>query len=397
MHFFFLSIGLVSRSQQLHYVYLQTDNKQPFYVRLNEKVYSSSSGGYVVIPKLTEGTYTLSVGFPKNEWPVQSLKINVAGKDMGYALKNFGARGWGLFNLQTLEVINSFSASPETASVTTGKTDDFSNVLADVVNTPSIKEEKKKVPEPVTPVKQEQPATEPVRPVEKSKKSTVVKVSSAYDADGIVLTYHDKQTSVTDTINIFIPGTETISKEKKPEPVLQAREPEAKPVPAVAEKTKEKPSKSTETVNTPKFIDLEMPVGNTDSMVNKTPAETTLEKNPSVTVDTKAEKPGPGPVMINSDCKQIATEDDFFKTRKKMASEKTDDAMVTAASKMFKQKCYSTEQVKNLSVLLLGDEGKYKLFDVAYPHVFDTNLFRQLESQLTDQYIIKRFRAMLRN
>ena len=53
--FLFLSlVGLASKAQQFHFVYLQTDNKQPFYVRINEKLYSSSASGYVVIPKLIE-------------------------------------------------------------------------------------------------------------------------------------------------------------------------------------------------------------------------------------------------------------------------------------------------------------------------------------------------------
>ena len=80
-----------------------------------------------------------------------------------------------------------------------------------------------------------------------------------------------------------------------------------------------------------------------------------------------------------------------------MTAEKDEDGMVKAATRMFKQKCYSTEQVKNLSVLFLKDEGKYKLFDAAYPHIHDTQSFKQFESQLTDTYIITRFRAMIRN
>jgi Domain of unknown function (DUF4476) len=80
-----------------------------------------------------------------------------------------------------------------------------------------------------------------------------------------------------------------------------------------------------------------------------------------------------------------------------MAAEKKDDEMIIVAKKMFKQKCYSTEQIKNLSVLFLKDEAKYKLFDAAYPYVYDSQLFKQLEFLLSDQYIITRFRAMIRN
>jgi hypothetical protein len=120
----FLMLGLVSRAQQLHFLYMETDNKQPFYVKLKEKIYSSSSTGYLVIPKMAEGTYNLSVGFPKNEWPLQNLAVSIADKDLGFALKNFESKGWGLFNLQTLEVINASSVMVnQTARATEAKTD----------------------------------------------------------------------------------------------------------------------------------------------------------------------------------------------------------------------------------------------------------------------------------
>ena len=141
----FICGGLHSKAQQFHFIYLQSDNKQPFYVRLNERIFSSSSSGYLVIPKMTPGEHKLIVGFAKNEWPLQNLNVQVAGKDLGFALKNFERKGWGLFNLQTLEVIN--TASPgalDVAQSTESKTDNFSDELSKVVNTPSLREQKKK-------------------------------------------------------------------------------------------------------------------------------------------------------------------------------------------------------------------------------------------------------------
>ena len=80
-----------------------------------------------------------------------------------------------------------------------------------------------------------------------------------------------------------------------------------------------------------------------------------------------------------------------------MTSQKSDDDMINVATKLFKQKCYSVEQVKNLSGLFFKDGGKYKFFDAAYPYVHDTPNYNQLESQLTDAYFITRFKAMIRN
>ena len=80
-----------------------------------------------------------------------------------------------------------------------------------------------------------------------------------------------------------------------------------------------------------------------------------------------------------------------------MAAEDNDEDMIVAAKKMFKSKCYSTEQVKNLSVLFLKDKGRYSFFDAAYPFIHDTQNFGRLESQLSDPYYVTRFKAMIRN
>ena len=80
-----------------------------------------------------------------------------------------------------------------------------------------------------------------------------------------------------------------------------------------------------------------------------------------------------------------------------MAASSSDDAMVDAAKKAFKATCYSVEQIKNLSALFLNDAGKYNFFDAAYPHIYDSQNFGALQNQLTDQYYISRFKAMIRN
>ena len=153
---------------------------------------------------------------------------------------------------------------------------------------------------------------------------------------------------------------------------------------------------------TPKFIDITLPNPNA-----KTDSATAKQEPPVPVVEKKVEVVAPAPekpkestvkpVMLNSDCKATAGEDDFLKLRKKMAAENNDDDMVTIAKKAFKSKCYTTEQVKNLSVLFLKDEGKYKFFDAAYPFVTDAYNFASLETQLTDSYFITRFKVMLRH
>jgi hypothetical protein len=102
-------------------------------------------------------------------------------------------------------------------------------------------------------------------------------------------------------------------------------------------------------------------------------------------------------LIPNSNCLNNASEDDFIKLRRKMIAEDKEDDMVNVARKQFKLKCFTVEQIKNLSVILLTEDGKYHFFDAAYPYASDSGNFYLLESELKDAYYINRFKSMLRH
>ncbi|MCP9751916.1 DUF4476 domain-containing protein [Ferruginibacter sp. HRS2-29] len=377
-------------SQHNHFVYVQSDNKQPFYVRLNDKVYSSSASGYAIISKLQKGDYVLSVGFPKNEFPQQSISINVSG-DAGYMLKNFGDKGWGLYNIQTMAVnmASGGTAGSGTAATTQPKDDGFSNTLSGVVKTPvqvvtPAKDSQLTVqPTPVTEVKL---VTEPVKTAVVENAGSIKMLNSTKDNSGRSAVYIDNIAGANDTVRIFIPA------------VTKAVIPVKEPVKEVVKEDK-------------KFLDIELvnPNAKVDSVkeVIAEPVKTTVVATTPAASNPQPANPQPvtvapvttptKPLTINSDCRSLASDDDFFKIRKKMAAEDKEDDMIAAAKKMFKSKCYSTEQVKNLSVLFLKDKDKYNFFDAAYPFIHDTQNFSSLEKQLSDPYYITRFKAMIRN
>ncbi|MEO7265881.1 MAG: DUF4476 domain-containing protein [Ferruginibacter sp.] len=404
--------SLASYSQQNYFVYLQTDSKQPFYIKLNEQLYSSSGSGYLVIPKLQNGTYNFAVGFPRAEWPQQLISVNINNKDEGYLLKNFNEKGWGLFNMQSLDIIMAKSEGDKKSTTVVNTNDGFSDILAGVVNTPSLNE--KAAIEKTSPVTIDAPISiVKTEPVEKAIESTSVvsnsirKLDAAIDNEGSTLIYIDNTGALSDTIRIFIA--------KEPIASIAIKEEEMK-VPitndSIVLANTEVKSENTiietpkESAKEPGFIDIELPNPNSkqDTAVitlNPPPVinETKLEM-PVVNVpaDQEIKKENSQSIISipNSDCKQFATDEDFLKLRKKMASYDKDEDMISAARKYFKSKCYSTEQVKNLSVLFLTDEGKYQFFDTAYPFVHDSSKFSSLQSQLTDSYYLNRFKAMVR-
>ena len=375
----FICLGIGAQSQQYHFVYLQTDNKQPFYVRIQEKLYSSSSTGYLVIPKLRSGSHLLTVGFPKNEWPSQTIPLQITDKDLGYSLKNFESKGWALFNWQTMEVINSNQASANNSPVvsTTEATDGFSSVLSEVVNTPL---RKKTVNEPNT-VSEAPPVVSKQEVVTSNIAANISKISSISDKEGTAVMYVDRWEGGIDTIQVITEGKINVTKPIVVESTAVVIKPSVTeaPITNVSKDASEK------------FLDIELANPNAGIASNPT------DKKEDNSISAPENKPvATRPVMINSDCKQVATEEDFFKSRKKMVSQKSEKDMTEAAIKFFKQKCYTVAQVKNLGAIFLTDAGKYAFLENAYPFVLDSHNFSTLESMFTDTFYVNQFKSLIR-
>jgi hypothetical protein len=94
-------------------------------------------------------------------------------------------------------------------------------------------------------------------------------------------------------------------------------------------------------------------------------------------------------------CQSYASESDFYKLRKKMASQKSDDAMINESRKVFKSKCFTTEQVRNLGNLFLNEAAKFQFYEAAYPFSSDRANFAALEGEFRDAYFIHRFKKLV--
>ena len=468
-----------STAQINHFIYLQTENKQPFYVKFNKKIISSSASGYIIIPKLQPGSYDLIIGFPKNEWAEQHFTGSVKNEDVGYLVKNFGEKGWGLFNLQSLQVVMAGEKNAEATMVKVDKTDEFSNLLSNVVNDPTIlkKEVEKKaeiktdtsttILESTNKSTIEQSKVQKAAPVannavpDKSPNNQnkieekIEKIQEDKNEAGVHIVYVDKANEQADTVNVYIPkdsisSATDVSKglQQKDEKLhladttkndkslaLIAETPytkkksleEEKPkqvdnsvdsiqngnkMPAQIEPInsdatnkhgKEKlPQDTVPPATNEKFLPIEFspvvpsPSQKADVLVDSKSLNTEIAETENAK-DSANKSTKLSVLMINSDCIANASNDDFFKLRKKMASAKTDDSMLEIAKKGFKAKCFSSEQVKSLGALFLKEAGRYAFFDMAYQFVWDTHNFSSLEDQLSEPYYKSRFKAMIRH
>ena len=401
---FFVVIALTGQSQRQYYVFVESENSQPFYVRLGEAIHNSSGVGHVIVSQLIDSTYTFEIGFPKDQYPSNQFVIRINKKDHGYQLKNLTGKGWVLFDYQTAELLYPVKKEgiAQSGYSLVKKEDGFARLLSEVVNDTSVLYsivyekpiepvvKKEKVVAQDTALKKEDVVTKQnTEPLKEVPALVGVSLIGQKQSDsGRQMTFKDDK----DSVSIFIPVEQEVQKQT------------AAPQDDDKKKQSETDNKK-ENSNQPNNIKQEavavVPIVTADSVLKKSEPAVSKEAIDSShkvvqekTVDTASQQKKL--VLLNSDCKAIAWDNDVDKLRIKMLGEKDVDNKITLARKIFKTKCFSASQIKGLTELFVTDQDKYKFLDAAYPFVVDTDNFKQLSYLLSDDYYVKRFRTMVR-
>ena len=137
----FILIVSVAFAQKVYFVYLESESQQPFFAKLRDKTYPSSASGYVILSNLRDSSYTITIGFPSDKWPEQQFTVPTRAKDRGFLLKNFGEKGWGLFDLQTLSIqMSDGPPKGRSGSIQQGGVSAFTALLSRAANDPSLLE-----------------------------------------------------------------------------------------------------------------------------------------------------------------------------------------------------------------------------------------------------------------
>jgi hypothetical protein len=472
-------------AQKIYFVYLQTENNDPFFVRMDDKLFSSSPSGYLILSRLKDSTYHFRLGFPGKDIDLDfSTTINK--KDHGYLVKNFGEKGWGLFDLQSLGIQMSTSKVKSTAEVNKNdaQVDAFTDLLSRAAGDPSLKQnviwvkEEEKKPVAVATVEKEEKKPEITDAVVKQenkpevntqtdaklnekkpiavdnvtdkkpavtaaaidqgkstvntadrsdekkvvapasdkqtdsaaktpqavktesvyKRSLVTKISCTDTRDGFESVFVDEQNGKRDTIRIFIPGQarEAVAKE---EPKSDSAK-DSKKFLEIDPDKKQSTTTTTEVKNDQavKWWPFGNVFGKKEKDASKTESQT---KSPSTQKSEGPKKWNPFSKnkSASTEAKKCepAVQDDFLKLRRKMAEKTNDDGMLEEARKYFKEKCFTTEQIKNLSSMFLSNAGKYNFFEVAHNNVTDKENFSSLQSELKDEYYVGRFKTLVGN
>jgi hypothetical protein len=353
--FFWVVIFSTSLSAQTaHFLYIQSDNSQAFYVRLNNKVFSSSDVGFLIIPKLQSGKLSLIIGFPKNKWNAMNYDVNVESKDLSFQLKKVDSSNWELYDDLTKQMLVK-NKTDQQQDVMEINNDEFSNVLAEVSDNPKIKQIRKAAPvidsmnlkletkinvvehldTNANTVAVEIVQTEKIknkRSERKKDKQRIQKEFSFLDSTGNLIKYVIIDEGKSDTVSIFIPFTTVVKTDK----------------------------------NIPQQIPAVEIVQNEKSDLPK---------------ETAVKKP-----TINQ-----ATEKDFLQLRKQMILEESEDLMIDIAEKAFETTAYSTEMIKNLAVLFLKEKNKLNFLIRAYKYVSDKQNYNSLSTLLTEEKSLSQF------
>ena len=408
---FCVHLGL--KAQKVYFIYLQSENAAPFYIKMAGQIRSSTTEGYLIIPKLTDSTYVIALGQPgkQNE---SRFSITINKGDRGFLIKNFDGVP-GLFDLQTLAVYKPIAV--ETGAIQTiMRNDNFTTLLAKAADDTTIlfqavvMQKTKQEPQPeLIAVKED---VSPKQEVEIVPKSNSAKISAtgtiAQPGNTTGATSNEQKASVAEKSKIIPEPEKTTTVDEKQKGVIAPVEEEYKKS-VITQRSETStsegfglvfldayngevdtvqiiipnpkmsiPDTSDKITETKQFLDISSDIDSTKATAVLTPEKTTSEK-------------------LKAQCASLSTDDDFFKLRRDMTSKNSDEEMIAQAKKYFKAKCYRTEQIKYLSALFLTDESKYQFFDAAYMHVSDQERFPSLQLELKDNYYVNRFKALIGN
>ena len=373
---FFMLTALALKSQQTHFIYIQSEDKQPFYIRFKEKIISSSESGYLIAPKLEQGQLNFTLGFPKNAWPSSSYSLEIESKDLGFQLKKIDTLTWALYNIQTSDLLSPVEVNKVSTQIIETSTDEFTNILAEVSNTPSVKQKK---------INTESNSTILAPSIDSS---SIVKDNSILIKDNIT-----NDSNAAEIIGVRVP--------------VQSK-------PVVVKEKKEKKSK----------VRLEPSNVKQDfSFLDSTGRSLTYtikdgDKEDHVVVFISYEKPlvfpkeEPdslipvavdaiiAPDSIQTEVKQVikcstnAEEKDFIKLRRKMTQEDNEEKMIEVAEKSFKDKCYSTDQVRYLAVLFINEDNRLAFIRMSVNYISDLSMFGTLQQLFNTDKNINSFKEI---
>jgi hypothetical protein len=122
-----------------YFVLIQADSGQAFYIRLDSQLYASSPAGHLILAKLKDSAYPITVGFPGQIFPEQRYLLNSHQKDAAFQLIRQD-NSWRLFDDQgqTMPALADPAAGQMPLLAGAKKDDAFSQMMAAIVRDTAV-------------------------------------------------------------------------------------------------------------------------------------------------------------------------------------------------------------------------------------------------------------------
>ena len=403
-----------------YFVLIQADSGQAFYIRLDSQLYPSSPAGHLILAQLKDSAYPMTVGFPGQIYPEHRYLLNIRQRDQALRLSRQD-NNWRLLDDQgqSMPTVADPAAAEMPLLAGARKDDAFSQMMAAIVRDTAVMyntyaassdtaqpaadtvasrpiilapqtDVSSSLPAPpaAAPVTPTSPVASPAIP---SAPTGVVKLSEHKSTQSLSLVFTDHPVNKkTDTIDVIIPvDTPALAVHQYPY------------------------TDTTRYTNTTRYTDSPRntdTAGYTDTAHTTSSVTSTIRKVPPDTARLRSPIPGHAPKpdtstktaptshksslpFVNSDCHAFATDYDVDKLRVRMLSANKDDDRILVAYKIFKTKCFSTNQVSALSEIFTTDAAKFKFLETAYPFVSDDQ-FPELVNLLSDPVYAGKFRTL---
>jgi hypothetical protein len=363
-----------------HYIFIEADGQQPFYLKQGNKMVSSSAAGFLILPKITASELEFSIGFPKNSYPEVSFYINGTDRDRGFQLKLMEGQGWSLFDRTSLEVIKGESpkAAPIEIQLSKKEEGSFAKLLSAATDDKSLLEglHKKDSLEKAAPVKVVTKAgltaaatkaglKDSLNKKEKASSPQISISAQAEDMDVKRLVFVEKTTQG---------SSDTIAVEIEKKKVVASTEPLI-------------PKKDTVlAASSPKDIAHTAIPSDTIAFVGKPKEEADSAKANNLS-------PKASPIIVCD--RPIADYKDIRSLQKKLLGIASDDDQRNYAVKAFGQKCFNTKQALEIGWFFVDENSRLQLFKALQPLIADKASFGNLEVSFLKEENIKAFRALV--
>ncbi len=363
-----------------HYIFIEADGQQPFYLKQGNTTVSSSTAGFLILPKIKAAELEFSIGFPKNLYPEDSFYIIGTDRDRGFQLKLMEGQGWSLFDRTSLEIIKGESPKAAPIEMQLSKKDEgsFAQLLATVTDDRSLLE--------LTPKKDTVGKASPSQPITKAGLTAVAAKSGLKDSlgknDKVILPsiFTSSQMEDADVKRLVFgentskgrPDTITVEIEKK------------KTITPIASLT---PSKDSSLATT-----APSPVAH-DKVKTVTMSQLSKPKDGPDTAKTNVQVSKASPIVVCD--RPIADYKDIRALQKKLLGIASDEEQRNYTVKAFGQKCFNSKQALEIGWFFLDENSRLQLFKALKPLISDKASFGNLEVSFLKEENINAFRALV--